>query len=74
MSDQATLDAMARQQGFPDYATMAAWQRHRSEALRQSTTTTGQPAPANNALPQAQPPANQLSWYQRLFQALGGGH
>lgn len=72
MSDQATLDKLARQQGFHDYATMVAWHQRQSEALHQNTTTAQQAPPQNNAMPQTQPPANQMSWYQRLINAFSG--
>lgn len=40
---QGRLDAVARQQGFPDYATWAAWNAHRQAGLRQAPTDTEQP-------------------------------
>jgi muconolactone delta-isomerase len=43
---QGQLDAIARQRGFPDYATWAAWNRNRSEGLQQA--------------PAQQPPQNFL--------------
>lgn len=46
---QAYLDHMAQQAGFHDYATWAAWQRMRTEALTNSHTTQA-------AGPQGQPP------------------
>lgn len=39
------LDAIARQRGFPDYATWAAWNRHRTAGLQQPGAT---PAPPQN--------------------------
>jgi hypothetical protein len=41
---QGQLDAIARQRGFPNYATWAAWQQHRSEGLQQAPA---QPPPQN---------------------------
>lgn len=38
------LDAVARQRGFPDYATWAAWNRQRSSSLQQPASA---PAPPN---------------------------
>lgn len=32
---QGQMDALARQRGFPDYQTWAAWNAHRSAALHQ---------------------------------------
>lgn len=61
-ADQAKLDVLAKQQGFPDYNTMMAWQAHRTESLQNSHTTV-------NAMPQAAPapaPTNE-STYQKLM-------
>jgi hypothetical protein len=53
MSDQqysqGHLDAIARERGFSDYATWAAWQNHISESLKGSNTAPAQP-PQNNWL------------------------
>lgn len=37
------LDAIARERGFPDYATWQAWENHRSQALKGSNTVQSQP-------------------------------
>jgi hypothetical protein len=37
------LDAVARQRGFPDYATWTAWNRNRQEGLQQPTAPPAQP-------------------------------
>lgn len=36
---QGQLDAIARERGFPDYATWQAWENHRSQSLKGSNTT-----------------------------------
>jgi hypothetical protein len=43
---QGQLDAVARQRGFPNYATWAAWQQHRQAGLQQAQ----QPEPPQNFL------------------------
>lgn len=64
-------DSIARAQGFPNYATMIAWQQRRSESLRTNNTVSeGGPS----ATPQRPlPPANQTerSWFQSLMHAFG---
>jgi hypothetical protein len=40
------LDAMARQLGFPDYATWAAWEQHRQAGLKEPNTATMQQSQA----------------------------
>lgn len=40
---QGQLDAVARQRGFPDYATWAAWNAHRQAGLQQPAQPTQQP-------------------------------
>jgi hypothetical protein len=57
---QGQLDAIARQRGFHDYATWAAWNAHRSAGLQQPS---GQPAQT-----QAQPNflmslINKIPWH-----------
>lgn len=42
---QNQLDAIARERGFSDYATWAAWEKHRSQSLRGANTVA--PAPKN---------------------------
>lgn len=59
MADQqmspGQMDAMARQAGFPDYATWVAWQRQRQAALQRPR---GAPAQA----PQQQEPTNVFQY------------
>lgn len=56
---QAYLDQMARQRGFHDYATWAAWNAHRQAAIRGgSHTTAGGPA--------GQVPQQPENWLQNL--------
>ncbi len=51
MNPQSHLDAVAQARGFPDYATWAAWNQHRTDAIvngsntstSQSDSPTGQP-------------------------------
>lgn len=54
------MDAIARQRGFPDYQTWAAWNRHRQASLGAS----GQPGAAQ---PAEQPPNN---WLQNLLTSI----
>lgn len=54
------MDAIARQRGFPDYRTWAAWNRHRMAA----TGGAGQPGVPQ---PAEQPPNN---WLQNLLEAV----
>jgi len=64
------LDAMARKAGFHDYATMQAWQAHQSQSLRTQNYMVENGAP--QAVPKPQPQVDQRSWYQRLFDGMGG--
>lgn len=69
------MDAMARARGFPDYATMAAFMRHRSESLKDSHTTTdasrADAAIRPNAL--SMTPAGILEYVrQRIDRAMSG--
>lgn len=58
MANQAQLDAAARQQGFPDYATWAAYQQKRMAMMHG-------PAPAGTG----EPPKN---WLQNLLESIPG--
>lgn len=51
------LDAMAREKGFPDYATFVAWNRHRDANLRSGET---------------QPAAAPTNWLQTLLERIPG--
>lgn len=44
------LDAIARQRGFPDYATWAAWNAHRQAGLQQPGASDQQPQQPPNFL------------------------
>lgn len=70
-ANQALLDDQARQLGFPDYATWAAWNAHRSKALRTNTTTQGPAAKAPPARRPAAPPP-QRNFFQVLMDGLQG--
>lgn len=72
MPDQAQLDEFARQHGFHDYATMAAYQQHKSQALRQRNYMVGPGTEGNVAPPPPAQPAVQESAFQKLMRMWGG--
>lgn len=70
------LDAVARAQGFRNYAEMRAFMARRSESLQNSHTVVGPSATqAPTAPPQQSAPVAEhqpLSAFQRLMQAFSG--
>lgn len=54
----AQMDAIARQRGFPDYATWAAWNRHHQAGLAQPSAVA--------------PPQPQTNWLQNLVAKIPG--
>ena len=82
MSNQAQMDAAARQQGFPDYVTMLAWQNHISQSLRTPQNYMNgvgrSGGPASPPTPQADqknvsnPPSSSLGWLADIYHRATG--